>query len=393
MKRNCISSLMASLVVLGVACSSSAPVGTGSGGSTGLGGGAGRGGGTLGAGGSTGAFIDLDAASALSREAGVEEAGTVCRTQQATATIEPARLVFAFDVSGSMGEGDLPYHDKSLKWDPVVKATKGFFADPNSQGIEASLVFFPMGDDDAVKCVASTYAVPQVPMTALPSLAFANAIDAQYPDGDGTPTVPVIEGSLTYLRAQRASTPGKYVLVLATDGYPGSCGSSNSIANAARAVAAALAEGIATYVIGVKNPPIADAPDVTSNLSQIAAAGGTTVFFLDTGTPSTTQQAFANAINQIRGAAIACDVRIPEPPPGLTFDKKKVLITYTSGTNAPVPLSYDAACATPLSWHYDNVAAPTRVVLCPSTCATVQADRTAVLNVGFTCEQVIAVIP
>src|SRR5512133_1519849 len=107
MRRSTCISFLWSFVALGVACSSSPPVGgTGSGGSSALGGG-----GRPGAGGSTGAFIDLDAAVVLQREAGVEEAGTVCRTQEAKATIEPARLVFAFDVSGSMGEGDEPYHD------------------------------------------------------------------------------------------------------------------------------------------------------------------------------------------------------------------------------------------------------------------------------------------
>jgi hypothetical protein len=76
-----------------------------------------------------------------------------------------------------MGAGDEPYHDKSLKWDKVVAATKGFFADPNSQGIEASLVFFPTGDTDTVKCAASTYAVPQVPMVLCPSTCSAIQTD------------------------------------------------------------------------------------------------------------------------------------------------------------------------------------------------------------------------
>lgn len=385
----CLSFVTLASLAMGMACSNDAKVS----GNTGGGGTLGTGGTNIvspPAGGNSGSTIVLDTSAVVPRDAGVEET-SMCKTEQVVTTMVPTRLAFAFDVSGSMGEGDEKWHDKTLKWDPVVAATKGFFADPNSQGIEASLVFFPMGNETA-KCQASTYATPNVPMTMLPSPLFAAAIDKQAPDGDGTPSVAVIEGTLSYIRAQRAAKPGKYVLVLATDGYPGLCGSGNTIANAATAVAAARADGIPTYVIGVKNPPITGAPDVTSNLSQIATAGGTAVFFLDTGTPSATQQALAKAINEIRGATITCDIKIPEPPVGRTFDKKKVILTYTSGTATPLVLTYDAACAVPNSWHYDDPNLPTRVLLCPSICSTVQADTKAALNVGFACEEVITVI-
>jgi hypothetical protein len=55
--------------------------------------------------------------------------GDVCATVTATATLEPVFLAFAFDVSGSMGKGDHPWHDATLKWDPVVAATRGVFED------------------------------------------------------------------------------------------------------------------------------------------------------------------------------------------------------------------------------------------------------------------------
>jgi hypothetical protein len=376
-------------LAIGAGCTSDMPSAgkTGGGGSFGSGGQSAQ---SLPTGGTAGGPINFDT-TASSRDAGTEEAG-ICKTEQVVATIVPTRLAFAFDVSGSMGEGDFPWHDKTLKWDPVVAATKGFFADRNSQGIEASLVFFPIGDD-TIKCLSNTYATPNVPMTALPSTAFGAAIDRQTPDGDGTPSVEVIEGTLSYLRAQRAAKPGKYVLVLATDGSPALCGSVNSIENAAKIVAVARTEGFSTYVIGVKNPPITDAPDVTSNLSQIASAGGTTVFFLDTGSPIVTQRALASAIDQIRGASITCDIAIPNPPVGRTFDKKKVILTYTSGTSSPLVLTYDAACTGTSGWHYDDLTKPTRVLLCPSICSTIQADAKAVLNMGFACEEVISVIP
>jgi hypothetical protein len=96
---------------------------------------------------------------------------------EATATgearLEPVRLAFAFDVSGSMGKLDYPYHDPTLKWEPVVAATKAFFTDPASTGISASLTFFPIDADESERCDANSYDTPDVPMTALPSTAFS----------------------------------------------------------------------------------------------------------------------------------------------------------------------------------------------------------------------------
>ncbi len=356
----------------------------------GAGGGLAGGGGAKG--GASGPIIEVPpGAGETARDAGSEDVGA-CKTEQVAASVLPTHLVFVFDVSGSMGAEDFAWHDKTLKWDPVVAATKGFFSDPSSQGISASLVFFPT-NDDATKCVADTYAKPVVPMTALPSPVFGQVIDRKGPDGNGTPTVPAITGALAYVHAQQAVTPGKYVLVMATDGYPQGCGDSNTIANGANIVKGALAEGISTYVIGVKNPPIAGAPEVVANLSQIATAGGTTLFLLDTGSPEATQRAFSAAINEIRGAAIACDILIPPPPAGRTFDKEKVILTYTSGTKDPMTVAYDPECTGSTGWRYDNRNTPTRVVLCPSTCTMVQADPQVTLNVGFACEQVITVIP
>lgn len=343
-------------------------------------------------GGASGPIIEIPPGTGETvKDAGSEDVGA-CKTEQVAASMLPTHLVFVFDVSGSMGAGDEAWHDKTLKWDPVVAATKGFFADSSSQGISASLTFFPT-NDDATKCVSNTYAKPVVPMTPLPSPAFGQVIDKRAPDGYGTPTLPAITGALAYIHAQQSVTPGKYVLVMATDGYPQGCGDSNTIDGSADLVKAALAEGISTYVIGVKNPPIKGAPEVVANLSRIATAGGTTLFLLDTGSPEATQRAFSAAINEIRGAAIACDILIPPPPAGRTFDKEKVILTYTSGTKNPTTVAYDPECTGTTGWRYDNRNTPTRVVLCPRTCSMVQADPQVTLNVGFACEQVITVIP
>ncbi|WP_437803185.1 vWA domain-containing protein [Sorangium sp. So ce693] len=325
--------------------------------------------------------------------------GGACATQSASADLQPVYLAFAFDVSGSMGMGDEPWYDRDLKWEPVVAATKQFFNDPLSEGINASLRFFPSEDEDRdEKCSAETYETPEVPMTALPSARFAEAIDAvtPAPGADwrgGTPTLFVMQGTISFVEAQRRATPGRYAIVLVTDGYPAGCGDrANRIQPVADAAAGALGDGVPTYVIGVDNPPVEGAPHDLDNLHDIADAGGTgQAYLIDTGNPGATSAAFKAAIDAIRGASVSCTVEIPPAPDGRTFDAQRVRVTYQSGGGNPTALSYDQECASENAWRYDSAANPSQIVLCDSTCATIQADPEAALGVDFTCEDVIEI--
>jgi hypothetical protein len=392
-------------LVLAAACSEKSPgspalgfdmPGAGSGGSggssgSGLGGapasgagglGASAGGPTISLGGSTGGF-DVGAAGS-----------SVCATVTAEATLEPVFLAFAFDVSGSMGKGDYPWHDASLKWEPVVAATRAFFEDAASTGLSGSLTAFPIDADEDERCDPESYDEPDVAMTELPSSVFGEALDAIREEDwrGGTPTLAVVEGVLAYLEDYRADHPGHYAFVLVTDGHPQDC-DDDSIESVENAVASVAAE-IQTYVIGVKNPPLTDedgemAPDTVSNLAGVAQAGGTgDAFMIDTGDPVATSAAFQAAVGAIRGVAVACNLDVPAPPDGRKFEKENVLVSYTSSGTA-MPLTYDPDCALPGAWHYDDLDQPTQVILCPSTCATVEGDSSAELSVGFTCEPVI----
>lgn len=309
-----------------------------------------------------------------------------CATQTTMTELLPVYLVFGFDRSGSMGKGDEDWHDQSLKWDPVSAATKAFFADPASQGLSAALKFFPHASGEDERCDTTNYEVPDVPMTALPSSVFATALDV-VPTEDwigGTPTLEAMQGMLAYIDAQSVSAPGRYAIVLVTDGYPQDCPDSSidSVATLAESVALT----IPTYVIGVANPPIDGAPDTVSNLSQIAAAGGTEqAYLIDTGNPEQTAADFAGAIEAIRSAAISCDVAIPEPPADRSFDKEAVSVNYSLSSGGNTQLSYDPACSGQ-TWHYDDPTTPTRIELCPEACATVQSDSAATLSVDFACE-------
>ncbi|HEV8548683.1 MAG TPA: vWA domain-containing protein [Polyangiaceae bacterium] len=318
-----------------------------------------------------------------------------CAKVTASAELEPVFLAFAFDVSGSMGKGDHPWHDATLKWDPVVAATRAFFEDPKSSGLTASLTAFPIDAGDDERCDPDSYTDPDVSMRALPSTAFGAALDAIRAEDwrGGTPTLAVVQGVLEGIDVYRMDHPGRYALVLVTDGYPQDC-DDDSIESVEAAVRSVAGE-IPTYVVGVKNPPLTDddgnmAPDTVSNLAGVAEAGGTDhAFIIDTGDPTKTTSAFAAAVEQIRGHSISCELDLPKPPDGRVFQKDHVEVTFQSDSGTTT-LTYDADCTQANGWHYDDASKPTKVSLCPKTCDAVTSTASARLAVGFTCQPVIA---
>lgn len=321
-----------------------------------------------------------------------------CATASSAAALEPVYLAFAFDVSGSMGKGDAPWHDKSLKWDPVVLATRTFFEDDASAGLTASLTFFPEDGDEDERCLQDAYAEPDVSMTALPSTEFGAAIDAIEPTSaddwrGGTPTAWVMRGTHAFALRHRQDHPGRYAIVLVTDGYPQGCDDADdSIEAVVDEVELARADEIATYVVGVENPPLPDAPETLSDLHEIATAGGTEqAFLIDTGDPAATSRSFTQAIDAIRATSISCALAIPDPPDGKTFDKERVAVRYASGSAAATRFSYDPSCAGNSAWHYDDPTDPHQIVLCESTCNLVKSDPDASFEVEFACEQLLSV--
>lgn len=318
-----------------------------------------------------------------------DDAGPACARQSAKAELQPVYLAFAFDVSGSMGKGDKPWHDRTLKWDPVVAAIRTFLEDPSSHGLSASMTFFPADGGEDARCEVASYQEPSVTMRQLPSDEFGRALDAigMSEWRGGTPTLYVLQGVLDQIARAEQTQPGRYAIVLVTDGYPQDCDddSIEAVAELARGHAGA----IPTYVIGVANPPIDDAPDVTTNLADIARAGGTgEAHLIDTGNPAQTVADFTATIERIRGASVSCNLEIPQPPAGETFDKTKVSVSYRSA-GQDHRLEYDAACGGGSQWHYDDPNQPRQIVLCPDACRALSDDPTSELNVAFECERVI----
>ena len=148
---------------------------------------------------------------------------------------------------------------------------------------------------------------------------------------------------------------------------------------------------IDTFVIGVLG-----SADDRAHLDTIAAAGGgtTQAFIVQKGQDVTTQ--FQAALDQIRGSALSCSYKIPVPSGGGTLDYSKVNVQVTvNGNTQTIYYAADESQCDPSKggWHYDQDPAkggtPTSIVLCKSTCDSLQNTTGAEMNIQLGCKTIV----
>jgi hypothetical protein len=169
------------------------------------------------------------------------------------------------------------------------------------------------------------------------------------------------------------------------DGEPSSqeC-SPNAVQDSVTVAAQGLAgsPSISTYVVGVGLSLTA--------LNQIAAAGGTQAAFLVDAGPNVTVD-FIAALNEIREVALGCEYQIPEPGAGqLDFDRVNVQYTPPSGAAVVVHQVPNAAACDPVKggWYYDDPQAPTRIVVCGTSCDGFNVVQGGQVDILLGCETI-----
>jgi hypothetical protein len=240
---------------------------------------------------------------------------------------------------------------------------------------------------NTAECEASAYATPAVPIETLPGAAPAliASIDAQMPNGQ-TPTGPALSGAIEQARSHATLNPSHAVVaVLATDGLPTRC-EPLEIADISGVAAAAVAAtpSVRTFVIGVFGPEDTGAPE---NLDSIARGGGTdTAFIVDTS--QNVSEQFLAALAEIRGTSLGCEFQIPAPALGERLDYALVNVDFTEGTTKSrlYKVTGAAACAADGGWYYDDEAAPTRIILCPASCARAEGATDAAVEIQLGCK-------
>lgn len=306
-------------------------------------------------------------------QAGAPSSNEACNGVSVEAEAVPVDVFVIMDRSQSMAErvkgGTL------TRWAALHDAVESFTQDQGAAEIRAGIGFFSRSGsgDDGHDCDPAAYAEPSVPIGLVSEVGpdLVVAMDAVTPGGL-TPTVPAVQGAISYARSWAKENPGRATLVvLVTDGYPTQCDNDPGQITEATRVGYESPERIRTFVIGVG--------DVAKfNLDNYARAGGTIHAYLTDAGDVTSS--FVSALNNITNRALACEYQLPAPPDGKKLDPEKVQVVYTpaSGAAEEVPsISSVGACANNPNggWYYDDAGHPSKISVCPCTCARFQAGR------------------
>jgi hypothetical protein len=393
--------------------------------------------------------LDVDPGDAEpSCDAGVEPIDPGSCSDEAYA-LSPERseleVTIAMDTSGSMDELTA---DGVPKLDAIRKAVSEFLLDPESEGIAVSMAFFPelrpevppsceLGiscgvagacksfpacSDDGAACASDADCLPGASCelaswcensTVCESEAYepslgpvelpggASSIIGAFADkiaAGATPTRPALEGALQAAGRGREQRPDKKgIVLLATDGLPTACDpaipgpnvtSSVGIPKVVAAAEAGLAEGVQTFVIGVFSPE--EEQIAQNNLDAIAIAGGTAGAYVIT-TDEEVSDRFLDTLNQIRAEASACSFALPSPG-GDKLDAKRIAvrITGSSGTLWLAAASALSECHPTLGGYVfdrdpNGTEPPSRIDLCPQSCALLESDPGLALEVVVDC--------
>jgi hypothetical protein len=122
---------------------------------------------------------------------------------------------------------------------------------------------------------------------------------------------------------------------------------------------------VRTFVIGVGKV-------AKFNLDNYARAGGSGKAFL-TGSGDVSAS-FVQALANITASELSCEYQLPTPPDGMKLDTNKVQVIYrpAAGSAEEIPsVPSLGACAgvTNGGWYYDDPGKPSKISVCPCTCA------------------------
>jgi hypothetical protein len=385
-------------VSLGAACGGGAEethgVGDSGAGKSGRGGS----GGTIslgGTGGTAGTAIPVSGASGAS-SSGAGGGTEMCATSTAMATPELPVLEFLVDLSLSMN--DMAPGSTSSKWIETRDALVTAFG-AMRDGTNVGLTFYP-DVPSGMPCFDEQFDVAIGPLNATQRAAIDMALQNEMPSGS-TPTHDAYVYALDQLRA--STLRGQKYVVLITDGIPTYALNCEGTGMPGQdpptptqplidESAAAMAEGIRTFVIGSPG-----SEGAVASLSAMASQGGTARAGCSDAGPTychldmTTEPDFSTALNTaleqvISGIPLTCDFDIPPPPAGQVLDRNKVNVTYTDGSGNPMDIGRDAsldALECTNGWQYSPDF--TQVTLCGELCDAVKADPMATVTIVLGC--------
>jgi hypothetical protein len=268
----------------------------------------------------------------------------------------------------------------------------------------------------------------KVPLTLLDATAqqkfLARLCDPSLPQtstcivpAGGTLTRPALQGTIDYVNSIQTTFPdSKTVIVFITDGEPGfgyvpagsstvtglySCDDLSSSACLAApgtippcTSAQAEVDAVASVIqkAPAKSIHLFGLGDLsTSTMDEWATASANPAVAFQGLSGAQVAATFKTALQNIRDTSWSCGIKIPAPSSGSAIDYGRINLSYINGggSQQSVPRTRDGTSSTcnlsSVGWYFDNVNAPTRMVLCPALCSSVNQDPAGKLNVALGC--------
>lgn len=239
-----------------------------------------------------------------------------CGIQSFDLEAKPAEILLLMDRSASMKDPPEGADIDTPKWELTTLAVTQVIEETDAV-LSWGLKLFPHEDADA--CTAETTADDiDVPVAAMNAANVVAAFEATDTEGDGTPTAEAVLAATAYLKELALTSNAKKSILLATDGQPSCVGQNDTRPRALDAVAAALATGFPTFVVGVNTTN----DSATETLNEMAVAGGyprdaagsdpeqAILYYL-----ANTQPELTDALRTIAGLAASCVFNLDPPPP------------------------------------------------------------------------------
>ncbi|RMG99027.1 MAG: VWA domain-containing protein [Deltaproteobacteria bacterium] len=316
-------------------------------------------GGTGTAGGDSGGMPGTDVLFDVGNE-GESGAPPTCDPVDFDVTPPRPQVGLVLDGSGSMQVSTTYEGAQVSRWAALYGAVETLVGD-TADVVDYGVLYFPQDGNcgvDQINLAVGAHDAATI-MSVVP------APDAL--PGGGTPTEAAIDLMANHLLGAADERPQAMVLV--TDGLP-TCG--NGASGVEQRIAAALADGISTYVMGFAFDP--NNANAKQDLDAWAKAGGTssggTYDFFDV----SDGDAVAAAFEQIVHDAIPCTLELPEPATDPDFVEVRV-----GGTKWP---EVDDCNGLP-GWTWSKPFE--EITLCGSACEQLKTSQTA--QVTFACPE------
>jgi hypothetical protein len=298
-----------------------------------------------------------------------------CEGISQNANYQPLNLYIMVDASSSMA---------GSKWAAAQEGLSAFLNDPTQTDIDVALSFFPRPAGGPPACDQGAYKEPVVPFGALPGNAepIMTAFAAKTPDGFSSPMYPALGGAILKGLDLAAQNPDEVsAVLLVTDGAPDGPGALCSGVNpsdpaeVAELAASGADFGVKTFVVGL--------PGVDQDASNLIAAGGGTDEAIVVGTTDTANK-FTEALVKARGELLACVFAIPDEVLDGEIGFGFVNVELTPGGGSATSVPHDEDCNGP-GWKFNDIFNPTSIILCPETCASIENDATAAIQIVLGC--------